>query len=82
MTLEIDVLTLFPEMVSAPLAASIPGRIQERGIATVRTHDLRQWGSADIAASMTPPTVEAQGWSCDPSRSLPGSTRSGGRSPS
>ena len=44
MTLEIDVLTLFPEMVSSPLTASIPGRIQERGIATVRTHDLRQWG--------------------------------------
>jgi tRNA (guanine37-N1)-methyltransferase len=44
MTLEIDVLTLFPEMISGPLASSIPGRIQERGIATVRTHDLRQWG--------------------------------------
>ncbi len=44
MGLEIDVLTLFPEMVSGPLAASIPGRIQERGIATIRTHDLRQWG--------------------------------------
>lgn len=44
MTLEIDVLTLFPEMVAGPLAASIPGRIQERGIATIRTHDLRQWG--------------------------------------
>jgi len=44
MTLEIDVLTLFPEMISAPLAASIPGRIQDRGIAAVRTHDLRQWG--------------------------------------
>jgi tRNA (guanine37-N1)-methyltransferase len=43
-TLEIDVITLFPEMVSAPLAASIPGRIQERGLATIRTHDLRQWG--------------------------------------
>jgi tRNA (guanine37-N1)-methyltransferase len=43
-TLEIDVLTLFPEMVSAPLTASIPGRIQERGIAAIRTHDLRQWG--------------------------------------
>jgi tRNA (guanine37-N1)-methyltransferase len=42
--LEIDVLTLFPEIFTAPLAASIPGRIQERGIATVRTHDLRQWG--------------------------------------
>jgi tRNA (guanine37-N1)-methyltransferase len=44
MALEIDVLTLFPEMVSGPLAASIPGRIQERGIAVIRTHDLRQWG--------------------------------------
>lgn len=44
MTLEIDVLTLFPEMVSGPLAASIPGRIQDRGIASIRTHDLRQWG--------------------------------------
>ena len=44
MALEIDVLTLFPAMISGPLAASIPGRIQERGIATVRTHDLRQWG--------------------------------------
>ena len=44
MTLEIDVLTLFPPMIWAPLASSIPGRIQERGIAAVRTHDLRQWG--------------------------------------
>jgi tRNA (guanine37-N1)-methyltransferase len=43
-TLKIDVLTLFPDMVATPLAASIPGRIQERGIATIRTHDLRQWG--------------------------------------
>jgi tRNA (guanine37-N1)-methyltransferase len=43
-TLDIDVLTLFPEMIEGPLAASIPGRIQERGIAAVRTHDLRQWG--------------------------------------
>ena len=44
MTLEIDVLTLFPDMIAAPLGASIPGRIQEQGIATIRTHDLRQWG--------------------------------------
>jgi tRNA (guanine37-N1)-methyltransferase len=43
-TLEIDVLTLFPEMVSGPLAASIPGRIQERGLVEIRTHDLRAWG--------------------------------------
>ncbi|MDQ6795577.1 MAG: tRNA (guanosine(37)-N1)-methyltransferase TrmD [Chloroflexota bacterium] len=44
MTLEIDVLTLFPAIFEAPLAASIPGRIQERGLATVRIRDLREWG--------------------------------------
>jgi tRNA (guanine37-N1)-methyltransferase len=44
MTLEIDVLTLFPTMVSAPLSESIPGRIQERGLATIRIHDLREFG--------------------------------------
>jgi tRNA (guanine37-N1)-methyltransferase len=42
--LEVDVLTLFPGMLEGPLAASIPGRIQERGLATVRVHDLRAWG--------------------------------------
>jgi tRNA (guanine37-N1)-methyltransferase len=44
MTLEIDVLTLFPAMLDGPLALSIPGRIQEQGLATVRIHDLREWG--------------------------------------
>jgi len=43
-TLEIDVLTLFPEIFTAPLAASIPGRIQEQGLAHVTVHDLRDWG--------------------------------------
>ena len=42
--LEIDVLTLFPPMVEGPLRESIPGRILERGLATVRVHDLRDWG--------------------------------------
>ena len=44
MALEIDVLTLFPEMISGPLGASIPGRIPGRGLVTSRTHDLREWG--------------------------------------
>ncbi len=44
MPLEIDVLTLFPPMVEGPLRESIPGRIQEQGLATIRVHDLRQWG--------------------------------------
>ena len=42
--LEIDILTLFPGMFVGPLAESIPGRVQSRGLATVRVHDLRQWG--------------------------------------
>lgn len=44
MTLEIDVVTLFPAMVEAPLAQSIPGRIQEQGLASIRVRDLRDWG--------------------------------------
>jgi tRNA (guanine37-N1)-methyltransferase len=44
LALEIEIVTLFPEMVAGPLAASIPGRIQEQGLATVRIHDLRTWG--------------------------------------
>jgi tRNA (guanine37-N1)-methyltransferase len=44
MTLEIDILTLFPAMFEGPLALSIPGRIQERGLATIRIRDLREWG--------------------------------------
>jgi tRNA (guanine37-N1)-methyltransferase len=44
MTLEVDVLTLFPAMISEPLAQSIPGRIIERGLAAVRVHDLREFG--------------------------------------
>jgi tRNA (guanine37-N1)-methyltransferase len=43
-TLDIDILTLFPAMLDGPLAASIPGRIQEQGLATIRIHDLRDWG--------------------------------------
>ena len=44
MTLEIDIVCLFPGMLEGPLSESIPGRIRERGLATIRIHDLRQWG--------------------------------------
>ncbi len=44
MTLEIDILTLFPAMVEGPLAQSIPARIQDQGLATIRVRDLRDWG--------------------------------------
>ncbi len=44
MALEIDILTLFPGMLAGPLSESIPARVQERGLATIRVHDLRGWG--------------------------------------
>ena len=40
----VDVITLFPEVVSGPLGASIVGRAQERGLLTLRVHDLREQG--------------------------------------
>lgn len=42
--LEIDVLTLFPAMLEGPLAESIPARVQARGLAAIRVHDMRHWG--------------------------------------
>ena len=44
MTLEIDILTLFPAMVAGPLTESIPGRIQDQGLAAITVRDLRDWG--------------------------------------
>jgi len=43
-TLEIDVLTLFPAMVEGPLRESVPGRIAERGLVEIHVRDLREWG--------------------------------------
>jgi len=42
--LEVEILTLFPAMLEGPLAESIPGRVQARGLASIRVHDLRHWG--------------------------------------
>jgi tRNA (guanine37-N1)-methyltransferase len=44
MGLEVEILTLFPAMLAGPLSDSIPGRIQEQGLVTIRVHDLRAWG--------------------------------------
>jgi tRNA (guanine37-N1)-methyltransferase len=44
MTLEIDVVCLFPGMLEGPLSESIPGRIRDQGLVEIRIHDLRRWG--------------------------------------
>ncbi len=42
--LQIDVVTLFPELFNAPLSASVVGRAVERGIVRFEIHDLRDHG--------------------------------------
>lgn len=41
--LEIDILTIFPEVVKGPLTESIIGRAVASGIVDFRVHDLREW---------------------------------------
>ncbi|CAN5402947.1 tRNA (guanosine(37)-N1)-methyltransferase TrmD [soil metagenome] len=41
--MEIDIVTIFPEMCRGPLAESIIGRAQEAGLVEIRCHDLRDW---------------------------------------
>jgi len=39
----IDILTLFPEMFEAPLGKSIIGRAADKGLLTIRTHQIRDF---------------------------------------
>src|SRR6058998_70220 len=41
--MKIDILTLFPDICSAPLGESIMKRAQENGIVDLRIHNLRDW---------------------------------------
>jgi tRNA (guanine37-N1)-methyltransferase len=41
--MKIDILTLFPEMFEGPFASSIIFRAGERGLVTIRIHNLRDW---------------------------------------
>ena len=41
----IDVLSLFPAIAAAPLRESIIGKAQERGLITIRSHNLRDWAT-------------------------------------
>lgn len=43
--MEIDIVTLFPEVALAPLGESITGRACGQGIVQVRAHQLRDWAT-------------------------------------
>ncbi|TDU64514.1 tRNA (guanine37-N1)-methyltransferase [Prosthecobacter fusiformis] len=40
----LDVITLFPELITVPMGTSIMGRAQEKGAVTLGVHDLRDHG--------------------------------------
>jgi tRNA (guanine37-N1)-methyltransferase len=42
--MRIDVVSLFPELITTPLSTSIMGRAQEKGALELHAHDLRQHG--------------------------------------
>ncbi|MBX7211035.1 MAG: tRNA (guanosine(37)-N1)-methyltransferase TrmD [Verrucomicrobiaceae bacterium] len=42
--MQIDVITLFPEIVSAPMRTSMMGRAQDKKLLDLRVHDLREFG--------------------------------------
>lgn len=41
--MRIDVLTIFPDLVRAPLSEGIVARALEKGVASLEVHDLREW---------------------------------------
>jgi tRNA (guanine37-N1)-methyltransferase len=44
--MQIDILTLFPEMFEGPFSQSILKRAQDKGIATIRLHNIRDWSTS------------------------------------
>lgn len=42
--MKVDVVTLFPEIVTVPMSASIMGRAQEKGLLALHVHNLREHG--------------------------------------
>jgi tRNA (guanine37-N1)-methyltransferase len=45
--MEIDILTLFPEMFKGPFGASIVKRAESRGLIKIGVHNLRKWGEGE-----------------------------------
>ena len=66
--MHIDILSLFPQIASAPLAESMIGKAQERGLITIRSHNLRDWATDKHCTTDDTPYGGSQGMvlKCDP----------------
>lgn len=53
--MRIDIVTLFPAMLEAPLAESILGRARARGLVDIRVHDLREHATGRHRVTDEPP---------------------------
>lgn len=53
--MRIDIVTLFPAMLEAPLAESILGRARARGLVDIRVHDLRDHATGRHRVTDEPP---------------------------
>ncbi len=66
--MQIDILTLFPAIATAPLAESMMKRAQDRGLATIRAHNLRDWATDKHRTTDDTPYGGGQGMvlKCEP----------------
>ena len=64
----IEILSLFPQITTAPLAESIIGKAQERGLLTIRSHNLRDWSTDKHRTTDDTPYGGSQGMvmKCEP----------------
>jgi tRNA (guanine37-N1)-methyltransferase len=64
----IDILSLFPAIAAAPLAESMIGKAQERGLVTIRSHNLRDWATGKHRITDDAPYGGSQGMvmKCEP----------------
>ena len=64
----IDILSLFPNIAAAPLGESIIGKAQERGLVTIRSHNLRNWATDKHRTTDDTPYGGSQGMvlKCEP----------------
>jgi tRNA (guanine37-N1)-methyltransferase len=64
----LDIITIFPEIAAAPLAASIIGKAQQRGLVDLRVHNLRDWARDKHRTTDDTPYGGSQGMvmKCEP----------------
>jgi tRNA (guanine37-N1)-methyltransferase len=66
--MRIDILTLFPTIAAAPLGESMIGKAQQRGLVTIKTHNLRDWARDKHRTTDDAPYGGSQGMvmKCEP----------------